>query len=77
MHWLAYLHFARLGGRGIPSCGRGFCDSATKFTWAVIGLVLPLLFVTGLVMWWNRVVRPAMRRSERTKATGRLEAAGR
>ena len=21
-YWLAYLHFGRLGGRGIPGCGR-------------------------------------------------------
>lgn len=77
MYWLAYLHFGRLGGRGIPYCGRGFCDNATKAVWAVFGLVLPLLFVSGLVMWWNRVIRPVMRRAEREHATGRLEAAGR
>ena len=29
-YWLAYLHFGRLGGRGIPGCGRGLCDSTTK-----------------------------------------------
>ena len=60
-YWLAYLHFGRLGGRGIPGCGRGRCDSATKLIWAVFGLVPPLMFVTGAVMWWNRVVKAARR----------------
>ena len=56
MYWLAYLHFGRLGGRGIPGCG-ALCNSTTKATWALVGLVPPALFVTGAVMWWNRVVR--------------------
>jgi uncharacterized iron-regulated membrane protein len=60
-YWLAYLHFGRLGGRGIPGCGRGLCDSTTKVIWAVFGLVPPLMFVTGALMWWNRVTRPARR----------------
>jgi uncharacterized iron-regulated membrane protein len=57
LYWLAYLHFGRLGGRGIPGCGRGLCDSATKAIWALFGLVPACLFVTGVVMWWNRVLR--------------------
>lgn len=61
-YWLAYLHFGRLGGRGIPGCGRGLCDSATKFTWAVFALVPPLMVVTGVLMWWNRVIRPRRQR---------------
>jgi uncharacterized iron-regulated membrane protein len=61
-YWLAYLHFGRLGGRGIPGCGRGLCDSITKAIWAVVGLVPVLMAVTGAVMWWNRVARPAARR---------------
>ena len=56
MYWLAYLHFGRLGGRGIPGCG-ALCNSTTKAIWALVGLVPPVLFVTGAVMWWNRVVR--------------------
>ena len=63
-YWLAYLHFGRLGGRGIPGCGRGLCDSTTKLIWAVSGFVPPLMFATGALMWWNRVVRPAARQSE-------------
>lgn len=61
-YWLAYLHFGRLGGRGIPYCDRGLCDSITKGVWAVAGFVPPILFVTGAVMWWNRVLRPRLSR---------------
>jgi uncharacterized iron-regulated membrane protein len=61
-YWLAYLHFGRLGGRGIPGCGRGLCDSITKAVWAVVGLVPVFMAVTGAVMWWNRVAGPAWRR---------------
>ena len=64
-YWLAYLHFGRLGGRGISWCGRGLCDSITKATWATAGLVAPVMFVTGALMWWNRVLRPARRRFDR------------
>lgn len=65
-YWLAYLHFGRLGGRGIPGCGRGLCDSVTKGIWATASLVPPVLFITGGFMWWNRVLRPRMtRRSEK------------
>jgi uncharacterized iron-regulated membrane protein len=60
-YWLAYLHFGRLGGRGIPGCGRGLCDAATKAIWAAAALAPALLLVTGAVMWWTRVVRPSRR----------------
>lgn len=61
-YWLAYLHFGRLGGRGIPGCGRGLCDSTTKAVWAAAAVAPTLMAVTGLVMWWNRVLAPALRR---------------
>ena len=61
-YWLAYLHFGRLGGRGIPGCGRGLCDNTTKFIWAVWALVPPLMVVTGAIMWWNRVIQPKLKR---------------
>jgi len=57
LYWLAYLHFGRLGGRGIPGCGRPFCNEMTKAVWAVVALIPPALLVTGVVMWWNRVWR--------------------
>jgi uncharacterized iron-regulated membrane protein len=28
-----------------------------KAAWAVIGLIPAIMFVTGVVMWWNRVLR--------------------
>ena len=56
MYWLAFLHFGRLGGRGIPGC-EDVCNEVAKATWALIGIVPTALFVTGTLMWWNRVVR--------------------
>jgi uncharacterized iron-regulated membrane protein len=53
-YWLAYLHFGRLGGRGIPGCGRGLCNSITMGTWAVIALAPTVLFVTGTLLWWKK-----------------------
>jgi uncharacterized iron-regulated membrane protein len=44
--WLTRLHFGRW--RNMPWL---------KATWAVLGLVPALMFVTGAVMWWNRVLR--------------------
>ena len=57
IYWLAYLHFGRINGIGIPCRGPGICDAATKLTWAVVGLAPAGMFVTGAVMWWNRVIR--------------------
>jgi uncharacterized iron-regulated membrane protein len=62
IYWLAYLHFGRVNGIGIPCSGPGLCDSATKFVWAAFGLAPAAMFVTGVVMWWNRVVRKKLRR---------------
>jgi uncharacterized iron-regulated membrane protein len=44
--WLTRLHFGRW--RNMP---------VLKAVWAVIGLVPALMFVTGMIMWWNRVIR--------------------
>jgi uncharacterized iron-regulated membrane protein len=55
LYWLAYLHFGRIGGRGILCSGFGICDWATKLTWAVFGLAPAAMFVTGALMWWNRL----------------------
>jgi uncharacterized iron-regulated membrane protein len=46
LEWLAKLHFGRFAG------------IKTKALWTVMGLVPPALFVTGALMWWNRVLRP-------------------
>jgi uncharacterized iron-regulated membrane protein len=44
------LHFGNFGGLGI------------RILWAVIGLTPPLLFITGALMWWNRVLSREARR---------------
>jgi uncharacterized iron-regulated membrane protein len=67
IYWLAYLHFGRINGIGIPCRGPGLCDMATKLTWAVVGLAPAAMFVTGAVMWWNRVVRKRLSRTSRTE----------
>jgi uncharacterized iron-regulated membrane protein len=38
-----------------------FSGLAVKIVWASMGMVLPLMFITGIVMWCNRVVGPRMR----------------
>ena len=45
MTWVAPLHVGNFGGIGI------------RIAWLVLGLAPPLLFVTGFIMWWTRVVR--------------------
>jgi uncharacterized iron-regulated membrane protein len=57
IYWLAYLHFGRVNGIGIPCRGPGLCDQTTKAIWAVFGLAPAAMFVTGAMMWWNRVLR--------------------
>ena len=63
IYWLAYLHFGRINGIGIPCRGPGLCDQATKLIWALAGLAPAAMFVTGTVMWWNRVVRKKFSRT--------------
>ena len=53
LRWLSRLHFGRFGGWPI------------KALWTVLGLIPLILFITAAVMWWNRVLRPALQRSER------------
>jgi Na+-transporting NADH:ubiquinone oxidoreductase subunit NqrD len=68
IYWLAYLHFGRINGIGIPCHGRGLCDQTTKFIWALFGLAPAAMFVTGVVMWWNRVIRKKPKRNARAAA---------
>ncbi len=73
IYWLAYLHFGRINGIGIPCKGPGFCDQATKAVWALCGLTAAVMFVTGALMWWNRVLRPWLartRQGDRTQVVG-------
>jgi uncharacterized iron-regulated membrane protein len=43
--WLSRLHFGR------------WQNGPLKALWAVLGFVPALMFMTGTIMWWNRVVR--------------------
>jgi uncharacterized iron-regulated membrane protein len=65
IYWLAYLHFGRIKGIGIPCSGPGFCDQTTKAIWALFGLAPAVMFVTGAILWWNRVLRPRLGRPRR------------
>lgn len=70
IYWLAYLHFGRINGIGIPCRGPGVCDQATKAVWAIFGIAPAAMFATGAIMWWNRVLRPRMlspRRADRQR----------
>ena len=64
--WLTKMHFGRYGGIG------------TRITYVVIGLLPTLMFVTGAIMWWNRVLRryfavaPAAARSSERDALSML-----
>ena len=46
MDWVAPLHVGTFGGMTV------------RVAWLILGLSPPLLFVTGFIMWWTRVVRP-------------------
>lgn len=63
IYWLAYLHFGRINGIGIPCRGPGLCDFTTKLLWAVFGLAPAAMVVTGAMVWWNRVVRKKLKRA--------------
>jgi uncharacterized iron-regulated membrane protein len=49
MPWFGRLHVGAFGGPAI------------KVLWLILGLAPTLLFVTGAIMWWNRVVVPRAR----------------
>ncbi|MBZ5580198.1 MAG: PepSY domain-containing protein [Acidobacteriia bacterium] len=53
--WLTKLHFGNFY--------RG--DWPLKTVWVLVGLAPALLFVTGVLMWWNRVLWPALRPARR------------
>jgi uncharacterized iron-regulated membrane protein len=65
IYWLAYLHFGRIKGIGIPCSGPGLCDQATKAVWALFGLAPAAMFITGAILWWNRVLRPRLASARR------------
>ena len=58
--WLVRMHFGRYGGMGV------------RITYVIIGLLPAVMFVTGAIMWWQRVMR---KRPVRVEVTGTEEAA--
>lgn len=50
LRWPAYLHFGSHWGWALEAL------------WGILGLAPAALFVTGIVMWWNRVIVPTIRR---------------
>lgn len=57
LYWLAFLHFGRINGIGLPCDGPGLCDQSVKAVWALFGITPAVMFVTGVTMWWNRDLR--------------------
>jgi uncharacterized iron-regulated membrane protein len=53
VRWFTYLHFGNFAG------------PKTKTLWVVLGLAPVVLFVTGVLMWWNRVLSREARRLRR------------
>jgi uncharacterized iron-regulated membrane protein len=56
MAWVAPLHVGNFAGDGI------------RVAWLLLGLAPPLLFVSGFIMWWTRVVRTRWERARRPAA---------
>ena len=50
MAWIVRLHFGRAFGRGV------------EVLWVTLGLLPAALVLTGVIMWWHRVVRRAIDR---------------
>ena len=72
LYWLAFLHFGRINGIGIPCSGPGICDQSVKAVWALFGLAPALMFVTGSTMWWDRVVKRWRRRALKKSGSNQL-----
>jgi len=72
IYWIAYLHVGRINGIGIPCRGPGLCDFTIKLIWAAFGLAPAAMFVTGAIMWWNRVVRKKLRRKAEMPTRSRV-----
>ena len=53
IQWLYYIHFGNFGAWPV------------KVIWTIFGFAPVLLFITGVIMWWNRVLSPEARRAKR------------
>jgi uncharacterized iron-regulated membrane protein len=67
IQWLYYVHFGNFGGWPV------------KVIWTLLGFAPVLLFITGVIMWWNRVLSAEARRAKRAgrlrSGTGEIEPA--
>lgn len=61
MDWVAPLHVGSFGGTSV------------RVAWLVLGLAPPLLFITGFIMWWSRVVRPRWPAARLPRANDAIE----
>jgi uncharacterized iron-regulated membrane protein len=48
LEWIGSIHVGNFGGRAI------------QIVWCCFGLAPAVLFITGAVSWWRRVVRPML-----------------
>ncbi len=55
IRWFYYLHFGNFAGSGV------------KTIWVIFGLAPVALFVTGFLMWWNRVLNKVFERQPRRR----------
>ena len=55
LRWMVDLHFGESWGL------------AVKLLWAILGLTLPALAITGAVMYWNRFLSKKLRKRKRLK----------
>jgi uncharacterized iron-regulated membrane protein len=60
--WLVQLHFGRFGGLWV------------RWLWALLGLLPAVLFVTGFILWWTRVVRRRLAAAPRRAGPAELGA---
>jgi hypothetical protein len=68
IYWLAYLHFGRINGIGIPCSGPDCAIRQPRPPGHSSDLRPQRCAVTGAVMWWNRVLRPRWRALSRATA---------
>jgi len=54
--WMVRMHFGRYGGMGV------------RITYVIIGLLPAVMFVTGGIMWWNRVLRRWLAQTRASRA---------
>src|SRR5436853_103808 len=61
--WMVRMHFGRYGGMGV------------RITYVIIGLLPAVMFITGAVMWWNRVLRRWLADTRRVAPVSRAKPA--